>query len=680
MALFPLTILISAALLFLVQPMLAKQLLPYFGGGAAVWTACMLFFQSLLLAGYGYAHLLSRYLKPKTQRWLHSALLMLAVGSLPLLWQADITPDAGGSPLAAILVQLALLVGLPYLLLSATGPLLQHWFASRFPLRSPYRLYALSNLGSLGGLLAYPFVMEPLFSLSEQRQYWVLGFVLFTLCCLLLMWRELGQLSAAIRAVSARLDKKFTLRWLALSACGVVLLLAVTQQLTQNVPPVPFLWVLPLSLYLLSYIVVFNKPGWYQRGLWLYVFCLSMVFGLLLFYLGRQFDLISQLLLYLTILFSGCMLCHGELARLKPEPKYLTGYYLLLAAGGVLGSAAVNLLAPLVFSQYWEFLLVLLAIYLLMLWPDGAAKPRWQQSLWLSGALLFGLSIVGLEWQLGQHNVYSERNFYGSLVVRDLKITSQVGDAQLQRQLIDGTTSHGAQYLQPPLSTTAQSYYRPGTGAALAMQHFLPAAPSRNIKQLRQRNFGLVGLGAGALAVYGNSGDNMQFYELNPAVIKVATEYFSYLSDSAAAVEIVQGDARLTLAEQLQQGSAQFDVLVLDAFSSDSIPQHLLTIEAMDLYWQHLQSDGVLAVHVSNNYLDLTSLLRNQAAKLGVQAYFVATEAEGINPAAEWVLLTRNQRFIKQQVIQQALSPWPTQLNPEVSWTDQRSNLLQVLK
>jgi len=675
LALFPLTILISAALLFLVQPMLAKQLLPFFGGGAAVWTACMLFFQSMLLAGYGYAHLLSRYLKPQQQRLVHSSLLLLALLCLPLLWQETLIPDTAVSPLSAILLLLTVTVGLPYLLLSATGPLLQHWFASRFPLRSPYRLYALSNAGSLGGLLAYPFIMEPLFSLSEQRQYWVIGFVLFTLCCLLLMWRELGQLSAAIRGISARVNQRYAVRWLALSACGVVLLLAVTQQLTQNVPPVPFLWVLPLCLYLTTYIVVFNQPHWYQRSLWLYVFCLSMVFGLLLFYLGRQFDLISQLLLYLTILFSGCMLCHGELARLKPEPQYLTGYYLLLAAGGVIGSAAVNLLAPLLFSQYWEFLLVLLAIYLLMLWPDRAATPRWQQGLWLSGGILFGFSVIGLEWQLGQHNVYSERNFYGSLVVRDLTVNNH-----LQRQLIDGTTSHGAQYLQPPLSGVAQSYYRSGTGAALALQHFLPAAPSRNISQLRHRSFGMVGLGAGALAVYGKSGDNMQFYELNPAVIKVATEYFSYLSDSAATVEIVQGDARLTLAEQLQQGSAQFDVLVLDAFSSDSIPQHLLTSEAMQLYWQHLQSDGVLAVHVSNNYLDLTSLLRNQAAKLGVQAYFVATEAQGINPAAQWVLITANQRFISQPVIQQALSSWPSALNRDVSWTDQSSNLLQVLK
>ncbi|MDX1678525.1 fused MFS/spermidine synthase, partial [Arsukibacterium sp.] len=457
---------------------------------------------------------------------------------------------------------------------------------------------------------------------------------------------------------------------------GVVLLLAVTQQLTQNVPPVPFLWVLPLSLYLLSYIVVFNKPGWYQRGLWLYLFCLSMVFGLLLFYLGRQFDLISQLLLYLTILFSGCMLCHGELARLKPEPQYLTGFYLLLAAGGVLGSVAVNLLAPLVFIQQWEFLLVLLAIYLLLLWPDSAAKPRWQQSLWLSGGLLFGLSIIGLEWQLGQYNVYSERNFYGSLVVRDLTVNGRT-----QRQLIDGTTSHGSQYLDPALSGTAQSYYRPGTGGALALQHFLPAAPSRSISQLQQRNYGLVGLGTGALAVYADPADTVTFYELNPAVIKVATEYFSYLGDSAAKVNIVPGDARLTLAAELaKRGSNQFDVLVLDAFSSDSIPQHLLTIEAMQLYWQHLQSDGVLAVHVSNNYLDLTSLLRNQAKALGLNAYFIATQAEGIHPAAEWVLITANARFVGQPVIQQAQSPWPSPLNPEVSWTDQRSNLLQVLK
>ncbi|WP_333608933.1 fused MFS/spermidine synthase [Arsukibacterium sp.] len=679
MLLFPLTIFISAALLFMIQPLLAKQLLPYFGGGAAVWTACMLFFQSLLLAGYAYAYLLSRYLSPQQQRWLHSSLLLLALASLPLLWQIPVDPSPERSPLLAILWLLLLSIGLPYLLLSATGPLLQHWFAGRFALRSPYRLYALSNLGSLGGLLAYPFVLEPFLSLTGQRQYWVLGFVLFVGCCLLLMWRELAQLAPGFKGQSARLHKGHSLRWLALSASGVVLLLAVTQQLTQNVPPVPFLWVLPLCLYLLSYIIVFNKPGWYQRGLWLYLFCLGMVFALMLFYLGAQFNLVSQLLLYLLILFSGCMLCHGELARTKPEPQYLTGFYLLLAAGGVLGSAAVNLLAPLLFSQYWEFLAVLLAIYLLLAFAPATerqARAVWQQGLWYSGAALFALCVLTLEWQLGQHNVYSARNFYGNLIVRDVTL-----DNQLQRQLIDGTTSHGAQFLQLPLSQAAQSYYRPGTGAALAMQHFLPASLSRDVRQLQQRHIGLVGLGAGALAVYGRPSDTLVFYEINPLVIKVATTYFSYLADSAAKVEIIEGDARLTLAAQLQQqGSAKFDLLILDAFSSDSIPQHLLTQEAMQLYWQHLQEDGVLAVHVSNNYLDLTSLLRNQAASLGHQAYFIDTAAEGIAPAAQWVLITSNSRFIQQPQLQQGVNHWPSALKPEVSWSDQRSNLLQVLK
>lgn len=674
MALFALTIFLSAALLFLIQPMLAKQLLPYLGGGAAVWTACMLFFQAMLLAGYAYAHAVCRFLSPPAQRWLHSLLLLLALLSLPLLYRADITAFSALPPLPAVLLFLLFSIGLPYFLLSATGPLLQHWFAGRFATVSPYRLYALSNIGSLGGLLAYPFLLEPGLLLSEQRLYWLSGFVLFAACCLALMWQHLAALPLSYRAGAARLRQPAALRWLLLSASGVVLLLAVTQQLTQNVPPIPFLWVLPLCLYLLSYILVFNKPQWYQRGLWRYLFCLSMVFGLLLFFMGRQFDLISQLLLYLLVLFSGCMFCHGELARLKPQPRGLTGYYLLLAAGGALGSLAVNLLAPLLFTQQWEFLLVLLAIYLL-LWPGAPGTPRWQPVLWLSGAVLFVLSVLALEWQPGRHNVYAERNFYGSLSVRDINI-----NGNMQRRLIDGTTSHGAQYLAAPLSLEAQSYYRAGTGAALALEYFLPAAPSRSVQQLQQRKFGLVGLGAGALAVYGKPDDTMLFYELNPAVIKVATEYFSYLSDSAANIEIVPGDARLTLQAQLAAGSQQFDVLVLDAFSSDTIPQHLLTLEAMQLYWQHLHSDGVLAVHVSNNYLDLTGLLRNQAAGLGLQAYFIATPAQGTNPAAHWVLLTNNQRFIQQPQLQQALSRWLSQAQPGVSWTDQHSNLLQVLK
>lgn len=675
MVLFPLTVLISAALLFLLQPMLAKQLLPYFGGGAAVWTACMLFFQTLLLAGYIYAHWLCRWFSPQQQKGVHTLLLLLALGALPLFWQPDITAFSDGEPLASILLLLMLSAGLPYFLLSSTGPLLQHWFAGRFIGRSPYRLYALSNIGSLGGLLAYPFVLEPWLPLSVQMLLWLTGYVIFTCCCLLLVWRHLAQLAPAYRAQAARLKQSATLHWLLLAACGVVLLLAVTQQLTQNVPPVPFLWVLPLSLYLLSYVLVFNKPHWYQGAIWRYLFGISLVYALLLFYFGGQFDLWSKLVLYVGILFSGCMLCHGELARLKPASEQLTGFYLLLAAGGALGSVAVNLIAPVLFTQQWEFLLVLWLICFLLLLRQPAGQTGWHKWVWLAAAAVFAISAVALEWQFGKHNVYSKRNFYGSLTVRDIMV-----NGNLQRQLIDGTTNHGAQYLTAPLSGSAQGYYREGSAAALALQHFLPAALTRTTAQLQQRKFGFVGLGAGALAVYGKPGDTMVFYELNPAVIKVATQYFSYISDSAARIELVVGDARLSLSKQLADGSQQFDVLVLDAFSSDSIPQHLLTLEAMQLYWQHLHTDGVLAIHVSNNYLDLTALLRNQATSLGKQAYFFALPAQGIQPAAQWLLISNNQRFIQQVHLQQAISRWPSTTQQDLIWTDQQSNLLQVLK
>ncbi|MBZ9610147.1 spermidine synthase [Rheinheimera maricola] len=674
MVLFALTIFLSAALLFLLQPMLAKHLLPYFGGGAAVWTACMLFFQIMLLAGYVYAHVICRYLVPIQQRAVHCLLMLLAVMALSLMVQPDIIAFTAAGPLSGIIMFLFVTVGLPYLVLSATGPLLQHWFAGRYIGRSPYRLYALSNIGSLGGLLAYPFLLEPWLTLATQRQLWLAGYGVFTLCCLALTVTQLPKLAQGYRAQAVKLGQGTALHWLLLSAFGVVLLLAVTQQLTQNVPPVPFLWVVPLALYLLSYIIVFNKPGWYQGAIWRYLFGLSLAFALMLFYFGGSFDLWSKLVLYLVILFSGCMLCHGELARLKPQPASLTGFYLVLAAGGALGSAVVNLLAPEVFSHYWEFLLVL-ALIALLLQVRQPPQPAWHTPLWLLGIGLFAVTAVALQWQFGQHNVYSSRNFYGSLVVRDLQI-----NGQLQRQLIDGTTSHGAQYLDTELARQPQSYYRQGTGAALALQHFIPAAITRSSQQLQQRHIGLVGLGSGALAAYGTPQHSMLFYEINPDVIKVAKEYFSYLADSSAQIEIVPGDARLTLAEQLANGSQQFDILVLDAFSSDSIPQHLLTLEAMQLYWQHLQSDGVLAVHVSNNYLDLTSLLRNQAAQLGMQAIFIATPAAGLNPAAQWVLITSNSRFIKQAAIQQAVRAWPSALQSAVSWTDQRSNLLQVLK
>jgi hypothetical protein len=671
--LFALTVLLSASLVFLVQPMLARVLLPYFGGGAQIWTASLLFFQTALLGGYFYAYLLSRYASLRQQRIWHSTLLLLALLSLFVI---ELQPDASTAPLWGILSFLTLAIGLPYVLLSATAPLVQHWFAARYPQQSPYRLYALSNLGSFGALLSYPFLLEPYIALPQQQTLWTAGFALFSLGMLAILWQVLAKTS--LQPVAAlQLTRRHAARYLALSAAGVVLLLAVTQQLTQNVPPVPFLWVVPLALYLLSFTLVFNRDSWYQRAIWLYLFGISLVIALLLFYLGRQFDWLSQLLLYLMLLFSGCMLCHGELARSKPVSQELTAFYLLLAAGGVLGGLMVNLLAPLLFSRYWEFPLVLLAILWLVTLSDWRRQAWWRTASSVLAGLLFMGSFMLIEQQLGRQDLSSTRNFYGSLIVRDVEL-----NGHWQRQLIDGTTSHGAQYLDSDKAQQPLTYYRAGTGVALALQHFLPADLTRTSEQLGKRRFGLVGLGAGALAAYARAGDELEFYELNPAVMQAAQQHFSYLAQSQGEIRLHLGDARQVLLRQLaEQGSQQFDVLVLDAFSSDAIPQHLLTTEAMQLYWQHLLPDGVLAVHISNNYLDLSSILRNQATAAGLDAVFIPTAADADNPAAtEWVLLSRNQRFLQQAVIQQASRPWPRPLQPEVRWTDQHSNLFQLLK
>ncbi|SDZ92453.1 hypothetical protein SAMN04488051_10131 [Alkalimonas amylolytica] len=636
----------------------------------------MLFFQLMLLAGYSYAHWLTHTLSLKQQRTVHGSLVLLALLWLWWAGSAVSAPEPSGYPLLSILSWLLLLFGLPLLVIAASAPLVQRWFADRFPLRSPYRLYALSNLGSLGALLSYPFVLEPWLPLSLQFFGWQWGFTGLAALLLALLGWQLPKAEASSEPVAAASPWQWGY-WLSLSAAGVVLLLAVTQQLTQNVPPVPFLWVVPLSLYLLSFILVFNREHWYQRALWLYLFGIGLVLALILIHFGRLFDLYSQLALYLLILFSGCMLCHGELARLKPLASQLTRFYLAMALGGVLGGLLVNLLAPALLNDFHEFPVVLLAILLLAVLPWQRQLVLWRKVAWLGGAASFALLAIWLHTMLNQFTVHQERNFYGSLVVRDIPVAGQ-----MQRILIDGTTSHGAQYLTEDKRQQALSYYRPGTGVALALQYRQPELSAANGTKSAGRHFGMVGLGAGTLAVYGRAGDRIQFYELNPAVISTAQQHFSYLADSAAAIEVLLGDGRLVLQQQLQQqGSQQFDVLVLDAFSSDAIPQHLLTREAFALYLQHLRADGVLAVHISNNYLDLTSVVRNHARYFGLEALFFHTPADSQNPAAtEWVLLTRNAFLLQQPEIRHALSDWPSALKPAILWTDDYSNLLQVLK
>ena len=675
--LFAITLFIGAFLLFQVQPFIANAILPWFGGGASVWTACMLVFQTLLLLGYGYAYLLSAF-RLSTQRNVHVGLIVIACICLPF-GTPSMQGLGQGDPTINIILVLISSIGLPFILLSSTGPLVQSWYALTYQNKTPYTLYSVSNIASGAALLSYPFVVEPWVSLQQQGQIWSLTFVLFGTLLAALLWKvsrthhsASGVTNEEVMPKPSRLHRCL---WVSLSALGVSLLVATTNAMTQNVTPVPFLWILPLFLYLISFVLVFASPRWYPRAFWLAMFCLTAIAAILITFVAAQFDLLTQILLFNLVLFSGCMVCHGEMVRLVPHKQFLTLFYLLVSFGGVLGSVFVSLLAPHWFVQFTEYPLTLMGILLisaLCIWLD-TERVKVKRIASLSIAIMAGLMALGyfmLDASYRAQHVANHRNFYGLLSVVDV----QQG-ALHQRRLIDGTTSHGSQSLLPGESGKVMSYYRPETGGALALNYY------HTNQQRELQKAGIIGLGAGAMAAYGKSGQTFTFYEINPAVIDFAQRYFSFLSDSAAQIQIHQGDGRLLLQHALEQRSEAFDVLIVDAFSGDAIPRHLLTAEAFELYLRHVSEQGVLALHLSNNYLDLTALVRNQARRLGMQAYYFHTPVtQNDSHAAQWVLITRNQDFIQQPEVRAYLSPWPDSRDPDVIWWDDYSNLLSVLK
>ncbi len=695
--LYLLPVILGAFLLFQVQPLIARLLLPFFGGGASVWTACMLFFQVLLLAGYAYAHGLSK-LALRQQLQLHTAILLLSLLALPIGLTEGFSPQAE-APLLQLVVALFLSVGVPYAVLSATGPLLQQWFARQFAARSPYFLYSWSNAASLLALLSFPFLIEPNLTSLWQTRSWSLGFFGYLLLMLLLivrLWRAEPTLPK-ITVVATPADSgqvlvgaKSRWFWLLYSALGVVFLVATTNAMTQNVAPVPFLWVVPLAIYLLTFIVSFQSTRWYQRSYALWVLGLISLIAVMMHFIGTQFNLLSQLCIYLGLLTVGCLICHAELAKAKPASSQLTGFYLMLALGGCVGSAFVAFMATWVFDQFLEFplafvgLLLLLALQLLSTPYAGSAHSAFSQRLlqffWQTPArrtgflaLAFAVLSTGLLTELNslfsKSDVYRSRNFYGVLSVKDVTL-----DGVTERRLIDGSTSHGTQYQNAATKSQPLSYYRPDTGAAHALA--LKSAEKGPIKA------GFIGLGAGTLAAYGNAGDQYRFYELNPAVVNVAQQHFSYLSDSKAQISLVEGDGRVSLQQELTQGQAQqFDVLVIDAFAGDSIPQHLLTLEAMTLYQQHLAPDGVIAVHISNTHLNLLPLMAGTAQALGWQlGYFMTPASEAHPHQTEWVWLAANQQPLSAPQTRALLSPVDLQGKTPLQWSDQYSDLLSLLK
>ncbi|GAA5140162.1 spermidine synthase [Thalassotalea piscium] len=699
---FLLLIFIGAFLLFQVQPLIAKVILPYFGGGASVWTACLLFFQALLLLGYFYAHKLSQLKQIKTQFIIHTLLLTASLFALPIglseisLMSVDSNSFINQQPLSAILLQLTFAVGLPYFLLSSTGPLVQRWITFVKQDKLPYQLYSLSNFASLLALVSFPFLFEPLIAASTQSWLWSATYCIYVAVFGRVMYELYVQLKAkgALLRIKTGADETglgitipLQLIWAALACVGVILLVATTNAMTQNVPPVPFLWVLPLCLYLLTFIISFHSPKWYVRVYFFTLFSLSALLAIFMFFIGSQFDIVSQIVIYSCILFTACMICHGELARLKPNANGLTKFYFLVSLGGFLGSLFVAFVAQNVFVQFLEFPLAILSVFILFVFASliSSTKKSGLTVVSLTCFIVFSGVFIYVNQLYVKTDIYSARNFYGVLSVKDVEVNGEV-----ERRLIDGTTSHGTQSLTPENRYVPLSYYRDKTGIAIAFSQL------RLFKQVEstlpsQLNVGLIGLGAGTLAAYGKTGDNFQFFELNPAVISSAQEYFTYLKDSPANIDIIQGDARVSLKNMLAKqnkshndfkaGIERFDLLVVDAFSGDSIPQHLLTLESVNLYFEHLNDFGVLAVHVSNSHLNLLPLMRGLANKQGSTIrYFHSAADKSHQHDTQWVLLSRNEKLMEQTLIKAYQSTWPDDVEYEVLWTDNNSSLLSVLK
>jgi hypothetical protein len=796
----------GAFLLFQVQPLIGKYILPWFGGGPGVWTTCLLFFQVVLLGGYGYAHWLTSRLRPRRQAMVHGVLLVAAAALLPIapgdFWKGHVA----GNPTWHILLLLGGTIGLPYFVLSSTGPLMQQWFSVTRPGVSPYRLYALSNVGSLLALLTYPTYFELKFSRHTQAALWSAAFIVFALLCAYcarLLWtlqtartgsepfqaasnhdeprqaapdRFEPHQAASIRAEPlqpasiraephdaessrAALDQPGAreapefgdeapafvdkLLWVALPATASVLLLATTNKLCQEIAVIPFLWVLPLGLYLLSFVISFDHARWYARGVFAALLAMGIALVFQLLPAGNSAPLSLQIGVYTATLFFACMVCHGELYQLKPSPKYLTSFYLAISAGGALGGFLVAIVAPAVFTDFHELPLGLwLVTYLvgvlsfrhgsrrlaygaavgLMLttfalpvvraqFSDGLTvadewlllyrhygwfilgglliflgcamdsrtrklATSWQPRL---GGFVMTLSVVvGLlvivEWRtsMGADVVDSSRNFYGTLKVYDYDADDPENHYYL---LLHGATTHGLQYTADDKAMRHTTYYGETSGVGLALTH-LPTPPG-------QRRIGLVGLGTGTLASYGTAGDYLRIYDINPAVVQLATTRFTYLKRCPAKVDIALGDARLSMERELAAGAPQrFDLLALDAFSSDAIPVHLLTQEAFAVYMRELKPGGILAVHTSNRYLDLRPVVERLAAEYGLKAATISDdeERESWVYRTTWILVTKNQTFLETPAIN-AVAEYPDEsAKPGPLWTDDHASLFQIMR
>lgn len=676
---FAITIFLSALLLFQVQPLMGRYILPWFGGTPAVWSVCLLFFQCILLAGYAYAHWIGSLKSTRVQTTIHLALLALSLLLLPVEPSTMWKPSGTDSPTGRILLLLLATVGGPYFLLSSTTPLLQKWFTLARP-GVGWRLYALSNFGSFLALFSYPFLIEPFARLRTQSWIWSGLYVAFVALCGITAWGIRSRETATPQSepIGQRPAALTIAFWLALAATASTLLLATTNLITQDIAVAPFLWILPLSVYLLSFILTFESDRWYRRlpfavfaGIMAPVAAATTSAGVVFL------SLWGEAAVYLVTLFAACMVCHGEIARSRPTARYLTAFYLIVSAGGAIGGVFVALIAPNIFRQFTEYPLALTATCVLgmIAWFREGAYAEWTNENFRVRvplmALLFGtLGAAALAVLPGIGRTAQDivRNFFGILWVVDRK--DQAGE---YRQLTHGRIKHGSQYLLEPLHSQPTSYFGPHGGFGVVMQTIQKQNPRINIA--------VVGLGAGTIAAWGRSGDTMRFYEINPDDEDVARKWFTYLSDSKAKVDVALGDARIVLEREMEQGRKNdYDIIVVDAFSSDAIPMHLLTAECADIYKSRLKTGGVLMMHISNRTLDLEPVVRGIAGHLGWAASNFLSN--GYAPTGEdgskWILLTPNPELMRSTNLSDYTSAWSSE--KPLLWTDDFASLWHVLQ
>jgi len=683
MAFYALTIFLAAFLLFQIQPVIAKMILPGFGGCSAVWSTCMLFFQVVLLLGYLYAHWLHQRANPRQQAIVHTVLLLASLAVLPVGFDPSWGDIGSGNPSWRILGVLVVTVGLPYFLLSTTSPLLQSWYARTHAGAVPYRLFALSNFASLLALLTYPVLVEPALTTRVQARLWSAAYLCFALLCAATAWfssgKSVGTAGAAEAAEGDPLESPgwgLCLLWMALAACPSTLLLSITAYLTQDVAAIPFLWILPLSVYLLSFIICFQAPRLYYRFVYLPLLLPALgVMAYLLWLQGGKLKAVQTTILSVSALFVFCMACHGELVRTKPHPRYLTIFYVMVSLGGAAGGVFVGLVAPNFFNGNWEFpvglaLCACLTVVVLFTGNRSFFRRRWGRVAGVAMlavlCVYLGALVVVVRGYIKGYRVLA-RNFYGQLRIEDVDEDDGVG---VRRKLIHGVINHGEQILSEEYRRSPTSYYCADTGVGRAL---MAAAKDR------PRRIGLIGLGCGTLVSYGRPGDTIRIYEINPLVLQLARTEFTYLRDTPARTEVVLGDGRLSLEREPDQ---HFDLLVMDAFSGDSPPVHLMTREAFRTYLRHLKPGGILAVHISNKYLDLSPVMERAANYFGKTALsfeFSADDEDAVCFDATWVLFADPSARATLASLLGSGQVLPRRADFRI-WTDDFSDMYHLLK